>query len=147
MGFWFGFLIVIHVLLCLFLVLLILVQNDKGGGLAGAFGGMGGGAAFTGSSTATFLTKMTVGLAGVSFVVILGLNYLSSRSLNAGAQTSELKSKSRSLSSGIPTAPLSPSALPPGAIPGIQDGGAGANPVNPGSPAAGNPAAGGQTAP
>lgn len=98
-------LIVLHVILCLFLVLLILLQNDKGGGLAGAFGGMGGSAAFTGSSTATFLTKITWGLAAVSFALILGLNALAMSGNNATQRESELKSARKGLSSVLPALP------------------------------------------
>ena len=50
----------IHVLVCLALVLVVLLQSGKGGGLAGAFGGSGGvGAVFGGQAAATFLTKAT----------------------------------------------------------------------------------------
>ena len=41
-----GFLNVVIVILTLFLIILILIQRGKGGGLAGAFGGMGGSSAF-----------------------------------------------------------------------------------------------------
>ena len=41
-----GFLNVVIVILTLFLIVLILIQRGKGGGLAGAFGGMGGSSAF-----------------------------------------------------------------------------------------------------
>ena len=39
MGWVKGTLLVVHVLSCVFLILLILIQKDRGGGLAGAFGG------------------------------------------------------------------------------------------------------------
>src|SRR5688500_4012485 len=98
-------LVVLHVFLCLFLVLLILLQNDKGGGLAGAFGGMGGGAAFSGSSTATFLTKITWWLAGASFAIILVPNGMAMSGNNATQRESELKSARKGLSSVLPAAP------------------------------------------
>jgi preprotein translocase subunit SecG len=101
-GFLFPFLLIVHVFLCLFLILLVLVQSDKGGGLAGALGGMGGGAAFTGASAATFLTKLTQTVAIISFVVILALNALSVSKDNGGTVESELKSSNSSLNSVIP---------------------------------------------
>lgn len=52
----------------LFLILLILVQRGKGGGLAGAFGGMGGQSAF-GTKAGDLFTKITIGVA--SFWIIL----------------------------------------------------------------------------
>jgi preprotein translocase subunit SecG len=95
-------LVVLHIFVCVLLVLLILIQNDKGGGLAGAFGGMGGSAAFTGSSTATFLTKLTQGVALTSFVLLLALNYMSTKGIESGRRESELKSARKGLSSVIP---------------------------------------------
>ena len=43
----------------LFLILLILIQRGKGGGLAGAFGGMGGQSAF-GTKAGDMFTKITI---------------------------------------------------------------------------------------
>jgi preprotein translocase subunit SecG len=53
-----------------FLILLILIQRGKGGGLAGAFGGMGGQSAF-GTKAGDLFTKITIGLA--AFWIILCL--------------------------------------------------------------------------
>ena len=50
----------IHILVSLTLILVVLLQAGKGGGLAGAFGGGGGvGAVFGGQATGDFLTKAT----------------------------------------------------------------------------------------
>lgn len=49
-------------LTALFLILLVLVQRGKGGGLAGAFGGMGGQSAFGTKAGDTF-TRVTIGVA------------------------------------------------------------------------------------
>jgi preprotein translocase subunit SecG len=57
-----GFLNLVIVILTLFLIILILIQRGKGGGLAGAFGGMGGSSAF-GARTGDVFTKVTVGVA------------------------------------------------------------------------------------
>jgi preprotein translocase subunit SecG len=53
---------VVTVILTLFLIGIILIQRGKGGGLAGAFGGMGGSSAF-GTKTGDVFTKITVGVA------------------------------------------------------------------------------------
>ena len=115
-------LVVLHIFVCVLLVLLILVQNDKGGGLAGAFGGMGGGAAFTGSSAATFLTKLTQGVAFASFLLLLGLNYMSTKGIESGRRESELKSARHGLSSVLPSGKLPSNGVlegPANAIPGL----------------------------
>lgn len=97
MGIGYTLLLVLHILICLFLILLVTVQNDKGGGLAGAFGGMGGSSAFTGSSAVTILTKITQWAAVVSFIVLLALSAIGSRA-QGGLGESELKGSSGGLS-------------------------------------------------
>jgi preprotein translocase subunit SecG len=61
-------LMIVLLLTALFLIILILIQRGKGGGLAGAFGGMGGQSAFGTKAGDTF-TKVTIGVA--SFWIIL----------------------------------------------------------------------------
>ena len=118
-------LVVLHIFVCLILVLLILVQNDKGGGLAGAFGGMGGSAAFSGSSASTFLTTLTRWLAAFSFAILIGLNIMSTKGIESGRRDSELKGARKGLSSVLPSSGLpagvgSPAGQgPANAIPGL----------------------------
>ncbi len=54
--------LILMFLSALFLILLVLVQRGKGGGLAGAFGGMGGQSAF-GTKAGDLFTKVTIGVA------------------------------------------------------------------------------------
>ncbi|MFO0799384.1 MAG: preprotein translocase subunit SecG [Gemmataceae bacterium] len=54
----------------LFLMLIVLIQRGKGGGLAGAFGGAGGSSAF-GSRAADAFVKITLYLAAVWVLVIM----------------------------------------------------------------------------
>lgn len=61
---------VVLFVLSLFLILLVLIQRGKGGGLAGAFGGMGGSSAF-GSRAGDFFTRFTVGVAVVWIFLIM----------------------------------------------------------------------------
>jgi preprotein translocase subunit SecG len=51
-------------LLGIFLILLVLIQRGKGGGLAGAFGGVGGSSAF-GSRAGDLFTRITITVAGI----------------------------------------------------------------------------------
>lgn len=88
----------------LFLIFLVLIQRGRGGGLAGAFGGMGGQSAF-GTKAGDVFTKITVGVAAFWIVLcVLSINVL-------GRQQSLL---SGTLGSASPEA-LGPSA---GAQPG-----------------------------
>jgi preprotein translocase subunit SecG len=57
-------LMILLILTSLFLILLILIQRGKGGGLAGAFGGLGGQSAFGTKAGDTF-TRITIGVAAL----------------------------------------------------------------------------------
>lgn len=70
-------LLVVHILVCLVLIVSILLQASKGGGLSTAFGGSGGSAMFGGAGAATFLSKVTTVLAVVFFLTCIGLWYAS----------------------------------------------------------------------
>ncbi|HOX53272.1 MAG TPA: preprotein translocase subunit SecG, partial [Fibrobacteria bacterium] len=78
-------LIAIHVIGCLVLIGLVLLQNDKAGGISGAFGGVSQNQAFTSAGAATFISTLTkywgVGL----IVVVLLINLMVSR-LDVGKQ-------------------------------------------------------------
>jgi len=72
------FLIVIHVLICLSLIIVVLLQSSKGEGLAGAFGGGGlTGAVFGGRGAATFLSKATSILAVCFMASSIVLTFMS----------------------------------------------------------------------
>ncbi len=62
MGFLIGILNALIVLGSLFMICIILIQRGKGGGLAGAFGGVGGSSAF-GTKAGDVFTKITIGVA------------------------------------------------------------------------------------
>lgn len=75
-GFVIGSLNVLIVLTSLFLICLVLIQRGKGGGLAGAFGGVGGSSAF-GTKAGDVFTKVTIGVAAfwiVLSMLLVGLN-------------------------------------------------------------------------
>jgi preprotein translocase subunit SecG len=75
------FLTIIHVFVCVFLMLVVLLQAGRGGGIGLAFGGGGGSQSVFGSSGgATFLTKLTAVCAVIFFANSLALAYMSSQS-------------------------------------------------------------------
>src|SRR4029453_12787124 len=74
------FLIVVHVFVCAFLVLVVLLQAGKGGGVGIAFGGGGSQTVFGSSGAGNFLTKMTAICATIFFLNSLALAYISSQS-------------------------------------------------------------------
>ena len=74
----FWVLIVVHVFLCFFLMLLVLVQNDKMGGLAG-LGGMTSQSAFSTAGAATFIQKLTRVVAVIFFIVVFALGLITAK--------------------------------------------------------------------
>ena len=64
---------IIHVLVCVFLVIVVLLQSGKAADLAGAFGGMGSQTAFGPRGAATVLSKATTIAAGLFMVTSLDL--------------------------------------------------------------------------
>ena len=70
MGFVSGLLNVLLVLSSLFLICLVLIQRGKGGGLAGAFGGVGGSSPF-GSKAGDAFTRITIYVAAFWILLIM----------------------------------------------------------------------------
>ena len=69
---------VVHVAACIILILVILLQAGKGGGMGAAFGG-GSQTVFGGRGAQTFLGKVTSVCAGIFMLTSLTLAYHSSR--------------------------------------------------------------------
>jgi preprotein translocase subunit SecG len=69
---------VIHVIVCLFLILVVLLQAGKGGGMGIAFGGGGSGSVFGGSGAGNFLTRLTVAAAIGFMLTSMSLAYFAS---------------------------------------------------------------------
>ena len=66
-------LVVVHILVCLFLVGVVLVQQGKSADLAAAFGGSGSQTAFGPRGAANLLTKMTAWGAVIFMCTSIGL--------------------------------------------------------------------------
>jgi preprotein translocase subunit SecG len=79
MQFWSSFadyvLVPVLWLTSLFLIILVLIQRGRGGGLAGAFGGMGGQSAFGAKAGDTF-TRITVGVASAWILICVCLFFI-----------------------------------------------------------------------
>lgn len=84
--------VVFHVIVCIALILVVLMQSAKGDGMAGSMFGGGGvsGAVFGGRGAASFLSKATTVLAVLFMLNCMGLAFLSARPITtAGQQTVE----------------------------------------------------------
>jgi preprotein translocase subunit SecG len=97
---------ILHIMACAFLILVILIQPGKSGGL-GALGGGGAQQVFGGSGAGNFLTKTTWATAGIFFFTSISLAYLSSSSDESMRKHSAALQKQRDQN-----APLSTSTAP-----------------------------------
>jgi preprotein translocase subunit SecG len=75
------FLVVLHVILCVFLVLIILLQPGKGGDVGAAFGGGSSTSFFGPRGPATLLSQGTTVVAVLFMVTSISLSVLSKRSV------------------------------------------------------------------
>ncbi len=69
----------LHVLVCIILILVVLLQSGKGADIAGAFGGGGTQTAFGSRGPASFLSKLTTGAAIVFMLTCLSLSMISTK--------------------------------------------------------------------
>ena|SRR5215831_19296921 len=105
----YGLLLVLHIVICLSLVLSILLQSGKGGGLAGgAFGGTAQ-TVFGGRGATDFLTRATMVLGGLFLVTSLALALMSSGT--RGPARSLMQEEARR---AVPTAPQQGAPAGPG---------------------------------
>lgn len=71
---------IVHILVCLGMLPVILLQSGKGGGVSAVFGGGGSTTVFGSRGASTFLTRMTTGCAVVFMCTSMGLSWYSSQS-------------------------------------------------------------------
>jgi preprotein translocase subunit SecG len=95
---------IIHIIVCLFLIIVVLLQSGKSGDITAAFGGMGSQTAFGPRGAATALSKATTWSAIIFMVSSITLSVYASRHANA----------SKSVLQGIPAAtkPAAPAPVP-----------------------------------
>jgi preprotein translocase subunit SecG len=75
----YGFLIFVHMIVCIGLILVVLFQAGKGAGLGNLFGGGGGDQLFSAPSGSAFIRKLTVGMAITFIVTSVTLTILASQ--------------------------------------------------------------------
>ena len=73
------FLLILHVLVCLVLILVVLLQRGKGSDMGAALGGGGSQTVFGGRGAGNFLTKLTTGAAIGFMLTSLSLSYLTNQ--------------------------------------------------------------------
>jgi preprotein translocase subunit SecG len=77
--------LLVHVVVCIFLIIVVLLQSGKAADLAGAFGGMGSQTAFGPRGSATLLSKATTVSAVIFMLTSLSLSILATNRAGVGA--------------------------------------------------------------
>jgi preprotein translocase subunit SecG len=104
---------IIHVIVCLFLIIVVLLQSGKAGDISAAFGGQGSQAAFGPRGAATALSKATT-ISAVVFMLtsvtlsISAIKHGGSNSVLQGVKSAPVKTQP-----AIPAAPAPTPANPP----------------------------------
>jgi len=112
----YGILIFLHLVVSVLLVVVILLQSGKGGGLAGTLGGGMSTAMFGGQGADKLMTRLTTGLAG-AFMVLAILISIAGRPRDSGDSVVRQQATQRETA---PLQPVTEMALPeagPGALP------------------------------
>lgn len=126
------FFTVLHVVTCLVLIAVVLLQRGKGAEIGAVFGGGASSTVFGARGAGNFLTKLTTGAAIVFMISSLALSYLSTTRVSSTLFDEE----------AARTAPAAPGESP------AAEGGEGASPfVEVEPPATGGEAAEGGSAP
>jgi preprotein translocase subunit SecG len=137
---------IIHVIVCLFLIIVVLLQSGKAADLAGAFGGMGSQTAFGPRGSATLLSKATTISAILFMVTSLSLSILATRNAGLGTSVLEVAPAKSGAPAPAKSAPVQVPASP--AVPAPQGQGTPNTvtpssqpaPAQPGTPAPSTPA-------
>ena len=109
----------LHVVVCLFIIIVVLLQSGKSADIAAAFGGMGSQTAFGPRGAATALTKATTWAAVLFMLTSITLSIYASRragssSVMQGVSTTQQKNSGKpspqntNLPSPNPTTPTPP---------------------------------------
>ncbi len=108
---------IVHVIVCLFLVVVVLLQSGKAADLAGAFGGMGSQTVFGPRGSATVLSRATTVAAALFMVTSLTLSIMATR--GGAGSSNPLLDKKRP----VPTQPAQPQpgqSVPITVTPGVD---------------------------
>jgi preprotein translocase subunit SecG len=104
-----AFLTAVHVLLCVFMIFVILLQPGKDAGMGAALGGGAATSAFGGRGAVTFLSRVTAVCAGLFFLTSLTLSFQGMRTSVAARAAAKAPAPA---TQSAPVAPA-PATTPP----------------------------------
>jgi len=97
-------LILLFVLACALMIISILLQSSKGGGMAASFGGMGASSAFGPRGAASFLQRVTIVLAILYGLLCIFINIFGTSATTS--QESIIQQELNQTQGTLPQAPL-----------------------------------------
>ena len=98
---------IVHVIVCFFLIVVVLLQSGKSGDIAAAFGGMGSQTAFGPRGAATALSKATTWSTVIFMVTSITLSIFASRRSGTNSVLQGVKSQP------VKSQPAKPATPPP----------------------------------
>jgi preprotein translocase subunit SecG len=104
--------VVIHVIVCLFLIAVVLLQSGKSGDLAAAFGGQGSQTAFGPRGAASVLSRATTWSAIIFMLTSITLSIFAARRTGPTSVLSGVKPAQTKSQPATPAAPSTPPAAP-----------------------------------
>jgi preprotein translocase subunit SecG len=136
------FIVIIHVVVCIALILIVLLQTGKGADMGAAFGGGASQTLFGTTGASTFLTKMTTGAAVVFMLTSLTLAYMRSERGQPALLTTEPPATEQRAAEPVPGDDTG-QTIPPATDPPAAE----QTPAAPQSPSTPAPQSGSQTEP
>lgn len=120
----FGFVTVLHVIICIALIMIVLLQTGKGAEMGAAFGGSTQ-TVFGSSGPAGFLNKLTTGVAILFMITSLSLCYLTGRLPIPTIMEEKSVEQAREVPQNVeqmPAAPVAEQGEPMPAVPVAEQG-------------------------
>jgi preprotein translocase subunit SecG len=96
---------VVHVVVCFFLIIVILLQSGKAADLAGAFGGMGSQTAFGPRGSATLLSKATTISTVVFMLTSISLSIIATKNNGSSSGTVLERHPTKTSAPAVPAPP------------------------------------------
>ena len=100
----------VHVIVCFFLIIVVLLQSGKSGDIAAAFGGMGSQTAFGPRGAATALSKATTWSTVIFMITSITLSVMASRGASSSSSITQGLNPSQTKTQPATPAPARASA-------------------------------------
>jgi len=113
-------LIILHVIVCIAIIMIVLLQTGKGADIGAAFGGGSSQTLFGSTGASTFLSKATTVVAVIFMITSLSLAYISSHKKGSSVMTdvkAPVEQKTEQSSDVIPKQETAPVQVAPVQVP------------------------------